>query len=133
MITPETIAVLRGLDAAATKGPWVVCGVRGKSADIGDRAVFHDIGPDGVSVAAVWFQKSDGLGFMDAKFLVAMRNHLPTLLDERDALLARVGELEAGPLAEANRRLRLTESSLDCNVEDERFWRGVIMFLEGKM
>lgn len=33
-------------------------------------------------------------------------------------------------LREAQKRLQLTEGCLDCNADDERFWRGVIQFLE---
>lgn len=48
------------------------------------------------------------------------------------ASLRSLGDEGADLLTEAKHRLALTEGSLDCNADDERFWRNVIAFLERK-
>lgn len=53
--------------------------------------------------------------------------------DALAALSPADGDAGADYLAEARKRLTLTENCLDCNVDDDRFWRGVVSFLEGKM
>lgn len=82
----DIVARLQELMAKATPGPWTVCGVRGKAHNIGKKAVFHDIGPDGVSIAAVWYQEKDGLGFIDAHLIVEAINSLPALFAHIDAV-----------------------------------------------
>lgn len=88
-MTRNDIDALAGLLEAATKGPWQVNGVRGKIISGKRTYNYHGIGPDGVEIAAVWFDERTGLGFMDAKFLAALASAAPALLGaarERDAL-----------------------------------------------
>ncbi len=80
-MTPiQTIEHLETLLSAATEGPWIVSGGRQSSLTLGRDVQLHTIGPDGDGVAVVFYDTKTGLGFSDAKLIVAMRNELPALL-----------------------------------------------------
>lgn len=70
----EALEELRPVSDAATAGPWQVNGVRGRFTSLNPAGEFHSIGPDADAVAVVFFDKQSGLGFMDAKFIVAAIN-----------------------------------------------------------
>lgn len=70
---------LIGLAEKATAGPWQMNGARGKLIHARGTIVYHDVGPDGDSVAGVWFDEQSGLGFHDAKFIAHARNHAPAI------------------------------------------------------
>lgn len=81
-------AELRKLLEKATPGPWQVNGVRGKLRKSHGEHIMetHDIGPDGDALASVFFNPKTGLGFADAKLIVAAVNALPAILSQLDKL-----------------------------------------------
>lgn len=82
-LTPETLAELRRLHAAATPGPWGV----DDGIVVDDRGNAHKVDP--ATIPAVGIEVDHVSGF-DASLIVAARNALPALLDaaeERDRLL----------------------------------------------
>lgn len=92
-LTDEALAKL--LDAA-TPGPWAVAGTRHTGdLKVGKNARLHFVGPDGDSLAAVFFDMKTGVGFADAKLIAAA----PDLAAEVLALRKRVEAADA--LAEA--------------------------------
>lgn len=77
------IAELRALDAAAKQPPWSVEG----------GYVFPGK-PDEVEGEAIWIFGTNECGHPPtAALIVAMRNALPSLLDEREAMLRELKEL----------------------------------------
>lgn len=83
-MTSEQIAELRALDTAAKQPPWVVEGAYVFPGD-----------PDEVEGEAVWIFGTEDCGHPPtAALIVAMRNALSCLLDEREALLGALRGLD---------------------------------------
>lgn len=74
------IAKLETLSQRATRGPWQVDGVRQTQCKLGPDSRFHGVGPDGDSVAMVFYDMKTGRGFIDAKLIVELVNGLPEII-----------------------------------------------------
>lgn len=68
-----------------TPGPWQVSGVRARSLEIGRDCQLHMVGPDGDSVAAVFFNTRTGLGLADAHLIAAAPDLRAALVAAKEA------------------------------------------------
>ncbi len=86
-MTPEQIASAWALVNAATKGPWHVAGVRVKLDRQDTHAIckYDEDAKRDVNIANVWYDPKTGLGYADARFIIASRELVPQLLTALEA------------------------------------------------
>lgn len=135
-LTPEEAALLteeREIWAraeVATRGPWQICGARGKVNVAGRRdCIYHKVGPDDDEVAAVWFNTETGLGWADAQFIAHARTDIPGLLSTIATLRARLARAEGERVPPGWRLVpRIpTEEMVDSGVKQQLRDRRLVM------
>jgi hypothetical protein len=86
MTLPDTDALARLLKGAAD-GPWSVSGVRHAGIlKIGDDTRLHFVGPDGDSVAGVFFDMKTGRGWEEARLISLAPELAAEVIALREAL-----------------------------------------------
>ena len=106
-MTPEQIASAWALVNAATKGPWHVAGVRVKLDRQDTHAIckYDEDAKRDVNIANVWYDPKTGLGYADARFIIASRELVPQLLTALEAERAKVARL-VGTIERSMRALK---------------------------
>lgn len=101
MLSEERVAAIRARVKARTKGKWRWLGKHGQNSDREDAPIYEDLGTDHTWVLSSGIMQRGNISFgcicvreADARFIVHAARDIRHLLAERDALLARIAELE---------------------------------------